>query len=261
MQIKRNIMGIYVLTGGATGIGAAVKQQLIEAGHEVFTIDIQAGDVLADLTDAEQRESAINAVREKYSEGIDGFIPCAGLGPHMKPFSLITKVNYFSAVEMTQAMMPLLEKRKGSVVMVSSNSASMPGLNEAYVAALLGGDEAGACKIIEGLDGHNAYAGSKYALTVWMRRNNLEFASKGIRINAVAPGITRTPLTDKVLQDKDFGQFLKEFSETVPLGVLGEPEQIANVITFLLSEQASFVSGSVFFVDGGHDAMLRPDDF
>ena len=254
-------MGVYILTGGVTGIGAAVKNQLLEAGHEVFTIDIQSGDFQADLTDVAQRLSAIKAVNEKYPEGIDGFIPCAGLGPHTKPLSLITQINYFAAVEITQAMMPLLEKRKGSVVMVSSNSASMQGLNDEYVSALLEGNEIKACELVSGLDGHNAYAGSKYALTVWMRRKNAEYAAKGIRVNAVAPGITRTPLTDKVLEDKELGQFLKEFSETVPLGKLAEPEQIANVITFLLSEQASFVSGSVFFIDGGHDAMLRPDDF
>jgi NAD(P)-dependent dehydrogenase (short-subunit alcohol dehydrogenase family) len=254
-------MGTYILTGGATGIGAAVKQQLWEAGHHVFVIDIQQGDIQADLSKAAERDAAIQTILNEFPEGIDGFIPCAGLGPHVKPHSLVARVNYFAVVAMTQALKPLLEKRHGSIVLVSSNSASMPGLNKDYISALLAGDEKTACELIDTLDGHNAYAGSKYALTTWMRSNNTEYAKAGIRINAVAPGITRTPLTDKVMADKDFGQVMKDFGATVPMGHLGEPGQIANVITFLLSDKAAFVSGSVFFVDGGHDAMLRPNKF
>ena len=254
-------MGIYVLTGGATGIGAAVKQQLLDAGHEVFVIDIQQADCVADLSKPEERDKAINAVLDRYTDGIDGFIPCAGLGPNVKPHSLITKVNYFAAVQMVSALKPLLEKRRGAIVIISSNSSSMPGLNKDYVSALLAGDETAACELIDTLDGHNAYAGSKYALTTWMRSNNADYAQAGIHMNAVAPGITRTPLTDKVMADKDFGQAMKDFGATVPLGHIGEPEQIANVVTFLLSDKAAFVSGSVFFVDGGHDALLRPNKF
>ena len=254
-------MGSYVLTGGATGIGAAVREQLLSSGHEVFSVDVREADFQADLTDPQQRRSAVAAIEGRFAGGIDGFIACAGIGPHTKPLSLIPRVNFFAAKEMTLALMPLLEERAGSVVLISSNSASMPGLNKDYIGALLEGNEQQACEIIEALDGHNAYAGSKNALTRWMRRNNAVWATKGVRVNAVAPGITRTPLTDQVLQDKGFGEFLKEFAQTVPLGRIAEPDEMANVIMFLLSEQASFVSGSVLFVDGGHDAMLRPDEF
>ncbi len=254
-------MGQYILTGGATGIGAAVKQQLWEASHHVFVIDIQEADIKADLSKASERDTAIQTILNEFPDGIDGFIPCAGLGPHVKPHSLVAKVNYFAVVAMTQAFKPLLEKRHGAIVLVSSNSASMPGLNKDYTSALLAGNEKVACELIDSLDGHNAYAGSKYALTTWMRTHNADYAKAGIRMNAVAPGITRTPLTDKVMEDKDFGQVMKDFGATVPMGHLGEPEQIANIITFLLSDKAAFVSGSVFFVDGGHDAMLRPNKF
>lgn len=254
-------MGIYVLTGGTTGIGAAVKQQLREAGHEVLVIDIQQADIQADLSLLVERDKAIKAVFAKYPEGIDGFIPCAGLGPHVKPHSLVSKVNFFAVVHMVTALKPLLEKRRGAIVLVSSNSASMPGLNKDYIAALLAGDEKTACELIDTLDGHNAYAGSKYALTTWMRSNNTAYAQNGIRMNAVAPGITRTPLSDKTLEDKVLGQAMKDFGATVPLGHIAEPDDIANVITFLLSNKAAFVSGAVFFVDGGHDAMLRPNKF
>ena len=137
----------------------------------------------------------------------------------------------------------------------------MAGLNQDYVKALLAGDEVKACNIIDNLDGHNAYAGSKYALTCWMRSHSTEWAKQGVRVNAVAPGITQTAMTDKVLQDEALGGLMKAFGESVPLGKIAEPEQIANVMMFLLSQQASFMTGSVVFVDGGHDAMLRPDTF
>jgi NAD(P)-dependent dehydrogenase (short-subunit alcohol dehydrogenase family) len=254
-------MGQYVLTGGATGIGAAIKQQLQTAGHEVLVIDIQQADIQADLSQQSGREQAINAVFNRFPEGIDGFVPCAGLGPHVTPHSLVTRVNYFAVVAMTQALKPLLEKRRGCIVLISSNSASMPGLNKDYIAALLAGDENKACELIDTLDGHNAYAGSKYALTTWMRTQNTAYAQSGIRMNAVAPGITRTPLSDQTMQDKVFGQAMKDFGATVPLGHIGEPAEIANVVSFLLGDKASFISGSVIFVDGGHDAMLRPNKF
>jgi NAD(P)-dependent dehydrogenase (short-subunit alcohol dehydrogenase family) len=94
-----------------------------------------------------------------------------------------------------------------------------------------------------------------------MRRNSTSYAGDGVRINAVAPGITKTPLSDKIYEDPDLRQAMIDFGNSVPLGSIGNPEQIANAVCFLLSPQADFMCGSVVFVDGGHDAMLRPDEF
>ena len=80
-------------------------------------------------------------------------------------------------------------------------------------------------------------------------------------MNAIAPGFTETPLTAKTFEDEVFGQLIKDFSNSIPLGRNGKPEDIANVVTFMLSEKASFMVGSIVFVDGGHDALLRPKDF
>lgn len=253
-------MGIYAMTGGATGIGAATKALLRKQGHEVIVVDIKDADIVADLSTEEGRAHAVSSVIAAAPEGLDGFVPCAGLGPNVRPCSLISKVNYFGAIATTEGLRDTLAKRKGSVVMISSNSAPM-GADEEYVNLLLDGKEPEACARIDTLDGHNAYAGSKLALTRWMRRNTLAYAQQGIRINAVAPGITQTPLTEKVYQDPELGQIMKDFGESVPLGSVGRPEQIAEAIVFLLSDRASFAAGSVLFVDGGHDAMLRPDDF
>jgi len=254
-------MGIYVVTGGATGIGAATVAQLRAQQHTVFVVDIKDADVVADLSTPQGRAQAVAGVLAKAPDGIDGLVACAGLGPHVRPWSTIAKVNYFGARTTVEGLIDAVAKKRGAIVVISSNSASMGGLNDQYIKLLLAGDEAAACDLIDTLDGHNAYAGSKNAITRWMRRQSTAYAARGVRINAVAPGITKTPLTDKVMEDPQLGSVIKEFGASVPTGALGQPEQIANGVCFLLSEHASFVCGSVLFVDGGHDAMLRPDQF
>ncbi|WP_289086466.1 SDR family oxidoreductase, partial [uncultured Spongiibacter sp.] len=108
---------------------------------------------------------------------------------------------------------------------------------------------------------HSAYAGSKHGICCWLRRQSGDLARRGLRINAVAPGIVQTPLSDKVLADPELGQVMKDFGDSVPLGKVGQPEQIASVVEFLLGPGADYMTGSIVFVDGGHDAMLRPDTF
>ena len=92
-----------------------------------------------------------------------------------------------------------------------------------------------------------------------MRRNTQSYAAEGIRLNAVAPGYTRTPMTESVASDPAYADAIKQFLDSIPLKRAGEPEDIAKAVSYLLSDEASFVCGSVLFVDGGHDAMLRPD--
>lgn len=254
-------MRIVAITGGATGIGAAIRRQLLAESCRVIMVDIRNADIEADLSTPEGRQKAIDGIRAAAPEGLDGFVPCAGLGPHVKPHSRVTRVNYFGALATLEGVRDLLITRQGSAVLISSNSASMPGLDQRYLALLKAGDEAAACAHIDTLDGHNAYAGGKFALTCWMRRHSAAWAADGVRMNAVAPGITRTPLTDTATQDADFGEAMKAFAASVPVGRVGEPDDIAQAVCFLLSPQAAFICGSVLFVDGGHDAMLRPDTF
>ena len=254
-------MGIYALTGGATGIGAELKQQLIARGDTVITVDIKEGDIVADLSTADGRQAAIEGIAARAPDGLDGFIPCAGLPPVAKPLSLVAKVNYFAVVATVEGVRELLARKNGSVLIVTSNSAPMVPVDDAFVQDCLSGDEAAACAGIETRDGHTAYAGSKRAIAVWMRRNVVDYAKQGIRMNAVAPGITMTPLTEQVMSDDVYGSAMKEFGDMVPLGGTAQPVQIANVMRFLLSDEADFVCGAVFFVDGGSDAMLRNEDF
>ena len=252
-------MAIYAMTGGATGIGAALKEQLRERGDQVIVVDIKEGDVVADLSTVEGRQAAIDGVRALAPDGLDGFIPCAGLGSHIKPPSLIAQVNYFAVIATIEGLRDLVAKKGGSILLVSSNSAPMIENDNPFVMAALEGDEEKALAVVS--DGHTGYAGSKRAITIWMRRNVAEYAKGGVRMNAVAPGITMTAMTDEISKDEEFGEAIRMFAEMTPVGGSAEPEQIAAVMCFLLSEEANFICGSVLFVDGGTDAMMRPDTF
>ena len=122
-------------------------------------------------------------------------------------------------------------------------------------------DEKAAHNVAEHVDGFTAYCSSKLAITRWMRRNAPVLIRQGIRMNAVAPGITKSAMTDEAFEAPSTAEAMKEFAESVPVGFIAKPAHIAGAILFLLSESADFICGSVLFVDGGHDAMLRPDSF
>lgn len=253
-------MATMVITGGATGIGAAICALLGENGHQVIVVDIKQADICADLSTAEGRRQAIAGLEQAAPDGLDGFIACAGVSGSVPDKPLIPSVNYFGAVELIAGLRPLLCKRRGAVVLISSNSAPMETSAE-YVDSLLAGDEATARALAADMDGHPLYSGSKQALARWMRRNTPDYAADGIRLNAVAPGYTRTPMTAAVAEDPVYGDAIRQFLESIPIGRAGEPEDIAQAVNYLLSPVASYVCGSVLFVDGGHDAMLRPDNF
>jgi len=252
-------MGLYAISGSASGIGAAVRVELEKRGHRVIGIDIEKADIIADLSTREGRAGAITAVLTQAPDGIDGLIPCAGLGPQVEPWSTIISVNFYGTVTLVEGLKDLLAARKGVVIIISSNSASLPGLNEELVKSMLDGDENKTRKLADSLDGHNSYAGSKLALTRWMRRKSPEWAREGVRMNAVAPGATMTPLLQAGLDHPLYGDAIRNFP--IPTGSFGSPGQIAAMVLFLLGPEAAFCNGAVFFVDGGTDAMIRPDSF
>jgi NAD(P)-dependent dehydrogenase (short-subunit alcohol dehydrogenase family) len=251
-------MGTYAMTGGATGIGAAIRRRLGEAGHTVIVVDIKDADIVADLGTAAGRQAAIEGIRSRAPDGLDGFVPCAGLAGHVPDLALVASLNFFGTTVLVEGLKDLLVKRRGAVVLISSNSAPMP-VDDTLVAAMLAGDEARAREIAAGCEGQMVYGGSKRALAFWMRRNTPAWARDQVRINAVAPGYTETPMTSAVAKDPVYGEAIRQFLASIPAGRAGQPEDIADAVEFLLSPKASFIYGSVLFVDGGHDAMLRSD--
>jgi NAD(P)-dependent dehydrogenase (short-subunit alcohol dehydrogenase family) len=251
-------MAVYAMTGSATGIGAATRVGLEKQGHEVIGVDIKDAEIIADLSTPQGRSAALQEVRARAPDGLAGFIPCAGVGPQVEPWSTIVSLNFYGVVELVKGLKDLIAARNGVVVLISSNSSTLPGLDQDLVESMLAEDEARTRELILGLNGHNAYAGSKLALTRWMRRQSSTWAPEGVRLNAVAPGATMTPLLQAGL-DSEFGQQIRDFP--IPTGGFGAPEHIAATVLFLLSPEAAFCNGAVFFVDGGTDAMIRPDSF
>lgn len=253
-------MSTYAMTGGASGIGAAIKQSLLDAGHQLIVVDIANADIEADLSSPEGRQDAINGILAAAPDGLDGFIACAGLGSHVTNLPLIANVNYYGSVDLVEGLRESLAQRQGSVILISSNSAPMD-TNPAYVDALLAGDNAELERQLEKMEGQTVYSGSKQAIARWMRRNVAKYAGQGIRMNAVAPGYTETPMTAAIKDDPNYGDAIRQFVATIPVGRPGAPEDMARAVKFLLSEDAAFFCGAVLFIDGGHDAMMRPDQF
>ncbi|WP_372862307.1 SDR family oxidoreductase [Spongiibacter sp.] len=252
-------MSGYLVTGSASGIGAAVCERLLDDGENVLGLDRQDADIVADLSTVSGRRGAVEQALEAFPEGLDGLVCCAGVGSTSATLSLIPEVNFFGSIELLEGLAGALQRRRGAAVLVSSNSAPQA-TDEAYLQALINGDrEAVAARIAE-LSGHAAYCGSKQALARWMRQQAPAYARRGVRLNAVAPGYTRTAMTAETEQHPEYGDAIREFLATIPLGRAGEPSDVANAIGFLLSGEAGFVCGSLLYVDGGHDAMFRPDN-
>jgi len=253
-------MGTYVITGGVSGIGKAIAQQLRSEGHSILTVDIQEADIVADLSSPEGRASAVLAIREMTASGLQGLVACAGIGSHVPNNRLITKVNYFGSVDLVEGLREHLAEHKSAVLMISSNSAPMK-TNPTFVESLLNNDADQACALADEMQGQPVYSGTKQAVTIWMRRNAAAYAAQGIRMNAIGPGYTQTPLSAAVEDDPTYGDAIKQFIASIPVGRPGQPEDMAKAASFLLGVHAGFICGAMLFVDGGHDAMLRPEKF
>jgi NAD(P)-dependent dehydrogenase (short-subunit alcohol dehydrogenase family) len=261
-------MPTTVITGSASGIGAASRKALEAAGHRVIGVDLRPADtqsdIQADLSTAAGRAQALAAIQARCGGRLDGLVLCAGLGAQTQPVGLVCSVNYFGAVELLDGLLPAL--RQGSapaaVVVSSVASAQLAWDRNPLGAAFEAGDEAKAQAIVmaAGAQGGNlAYAGSKNALTVAVRRRVAAWGAAGVRLNTVAPGATETPLLQAGLEDPRFSEAIKNF--VAPLARRAEPSEIASVVAFLMGSGASFVHGAQFCVDGGIDALMRPTQF
>lgn len=253
-------MGLYAMTGGATGIGAAVKELLRNQGHKVIVVDIKDADIIADLSTSEGRSAAVKSIREKAGDGLNGLITSAGVGANVTDHQLVTQLNYFGTVEIVEGVKNLLQAKKGAVVLVSSTAAPLNKTPD-FVDKLLNGESEEATEQSLGLTGHDVYSGTKQAVTRWMRRNVVEYASSGVRVNAIAPGYTETPMNFEAEKTEEYGQAIRDFKASIPVGYSAKPEDQAAVAGFLLSDEAKFICGALIFVDGGHDALFRPDQF
>ena len=224
-----------LLIGGSHGIGLEIAKNL-SATHNIIVAS-RTAEHLGDLNlkhitfDASTDTLDLSAL----PESLDGFVYCPG-SINLKPFKNLKieqfqedlEINYIYMVKIFQTILPkLLASPQASVVLFSSVAAST------------------------GMPFHSSIAGAKAAVEGFAKAVAAEFAPK-IRVNTIAPSITNTPLADKFLNSD---VKTERAAERHPLKKVGQPQDIAQMAQFLLSDNASWITGQVFHVDGGMSTL------
>jgi NAD(P)-dependent dehydrogenase (short-subunit alcohol dehydrogenase family) len=230
---------VAVVSGAAKGIGAAIASRFAAEGATVFGGDLaysedgksEAG-VLTRALDTTQLSSWSSLAEEVAAAGgADVLVNNAGMVLAYEPITEIDLDDYEKVIAVNQhgvfygmrTFIPQMQaKRAGSVINISS---------------IWG---------VVGAPGVSAYQASKGAVTLMTKNAAMSYAADGIRVNSVHPGLIATPMIDA--QDDSISQGLIDIT---PLGRIGQPDEVANAVLFLASDEASYMTGGQLFVDGG----------
>ncbi len=236
---------VTVVTGATSGIGRATAVAFAARGAMVAAVG-RRKDALgtlpqgrirtytADLTLEADTERLARSVLQDF-EGVDILINAAGIiatgtveTTTLADYDRMMNINVRSILHLTQLLLPSIVERKGNIVNVSSVTG------------------------LRAFPGVLAYCVSKAAVDQLTRCAALELAPKGVRVNAVNPGVVRTGLHRNSGMDEDsYRAFLERSKTTHPLGRVGEPEEIAELILFLASPRAGWITGATYSIDGG----------
>jgi NAD(P)-dependent dehydrogenase (short-subunit alcohol dehydrogenase family) len=248
----------YVVTGSASGIGRATCELLEGQGHRVIDVDLRGASVTADLSTPAGRLAMVDAVEGAVGSGaVDAVVANAGVSD---PAELCVKVNYFGAVATLVGLRPLLARSTAPRAVATASSSILNGADPALLDACLADDEATAVGLA-GPVGLLSYPTTKTAIGRWIRRHapTEAWAGAGIGLNAVAPGVVLTPMTQPLLDDAAMHE-LMDAAVPMPYGGYCEPAHVARLIDFLASADTQRITGQVVFIDGGADTVLRGDD-
>jgi meso-butanediol dehydrogenase/(S,S)-butanediol dehydrogenase/diacetyl reductase len=245
-----------LVTGAAGGIGRAIVERLAADGVRVVAADLDAvraeevaaglgGDHLAlafDVRDADAVARAADALAAQ-AGGLDGLVVAAGVEHHAplgettpEVWTKLVETNLTGSFLCLRACLPLLRARRGATVMIAS-----PGGRAVW-------------------PGASAYAASKAGVEGLVRAAAIDLAGEGLRVNAVVPGTTDTPLLRAVTPDgEDPDAFVRAVGCAIPLGRVAAPFEVAAVVAFLLGDDARYVTGASWEVDGGLLARLGTD--
>jgi NAD(P)-dependent dehydrogenase (short-subunit alcohol dehydrogenase family) len=236
-----------VITGGCSGIGLATARRFAEEGARVVVADIddakgkQVADeigglyVHTEVTDKEQVDALFATAKETYGS-VDVAFNNAGISPpdddsildtDLEAWRRVQEVNLTSVYLCCKAVLPyMLEQKRGSII------------NTASFVAVMG---AATSQI--------SYSASKGGVLSMSRELGVQFAREGVRVNALCPGPVNTPLLQELFA-KDPERAARRLVH-VPMGRFAEPEEMANAVLFLASDESSFITANTFLVDGG----------
>ena len=255
---------LYVVTGAASGIGAATCALLKERNQDVIGVDIHNSDVNVDLSTAQGRAAGVDAVIKMSNGKVDAVIACAGLAA---PLPKTVSVNYFGVKEFLEGILPTLTKSQTPRVAITSSMASLMPNSPALVEAMLANKEVAALEIAQDLCAEGAerasliYGSTKRALSRWVRRECIKpmWAGAGIPLNAVGPGIVETPMVADMIATAE-GRAAIDSSVPMPLNHYLKPRQVAYLLAWLTSEENTHTTGQTIYIDGGSDAVLRGEN-
>lgn len=253
----------YIVTGAASGIGAATTELLRAQGHTVIGVDLAGTEVVGDLSTPEGRIAAAEAAITAADGNIDAVIACAGIAA---PIAKTMAINYFGVTEFLTALLPTLRLADQPRAAVVSSMASLQPVSADLVDAALNGDEALALEIGDRLavtpeSGFLNYSSSKRAVSRWVRRESVSesWAGAGIPLNAVAPGTVTTAMTAGLLASPE-GLAQVDAAVPMPLNYHQPASSIAELLVWLTSPANTHMAGQTIYCDGGADAVLRGDD-
>jgi NAD(P)-dependent dehydrogenase (short-subunit alcohol dehydrogenase family) len=230
-----------LVTGGASGIGAATARLFAQEGAKVAVVDLEPSNdaelsLIGDVTDEADVEGVVADVLARFGR-IDVLVNNAGISgvgdlseTTPEQWDRVMRVNVRSVFLMSRAVVPgMQERRSGAIVNVASAIAET------------------------GLGRRVSYAASKGAVLALTRSMQVDCAPYGVRVNAVLPGTIHTPFVDRYLEASyaDPEEGLRAISARQLTGELGKPEDVANAILYLASDESRFVLGSGLSVDGG----------